>query len=58
MDGTFASIPDIAAWRLFIRAKTVKGAENFAHSQALKAALAAAATLAEVDAIYWGMSTT
>lgn len=49
----FVAIPDVATWTTFVQAMVAQGAANFAHSQALKATLAAATTLEEVDAISW-----
>jgi hypothetical protein len=49
----FVSIPDVATWHQFFRAMVAQGTANFAYSQSLKATLAAATTIAEVDAITW-----
>lgn len=53
MDNTYVAIPDVATWVSFYGAMVAKGTENFAHSQELKAALAAATTPEEVEAIAW-----
>ena len=52
-DNTFVSIPDITTFKAMYAAMTVQGTANFSHSQTLKAALAAASTQAEIDAITW-----
>lgn len=49
----FVAIPDVATWHQFFRAMVTQGATNFEYSQQLKATLAAATTLAQVDAITW-----
>lgn len=56
MDNTYVAIPDIATWTAFYAAMVTQGTANFVYSQQLKAALAAATTLEQVDAIYWGMT--
>lgn len=53
VDNSYVSIPDVAAWTLFYKAMVGQGSINFAHSQALKAQLAAATTIKEVEAIVW-----
>lgn len=53
IDNTILSIPDVATWRSFYGAMVTTGMLNFQHSQALKATLAAATTIEEVDAISW-----
>jgi hypothetical protein len=52
-DNDYLAIPDVATWTGLYAAMVAQGQANFAHSQALKAALAAAATAAEVEAIVW-----
>ncbi len=52
-DNTYTSIPDIATFKVMYSAMTAQGTANFSHSQALKTTLAAATTLAQVDAIVW-----
>ena len=51
VDNTFIAIPDVATWGQFYSAMVATGTANFNHSQALKAQLAAANTIAEVEAI-------
>lgn len=54
MNGTgFVAIPDVATWHQFFRAMVTQGAVNFAQSQARKATLDAATTVAEVEAVTW-----
>lgn len=53
VDNSYVSIPDVATWVLFYKAMVAQGSINFAHSQALKARLAAATTIEEVEAIVW-----
>ena len=53
LDNSFVAIPTIDAWRDFISAMYGQGVVNFGRSQQLKAQLAAATTLAEVEAIVW-----
>ncbi len=56
VDNTYVAIPDISTWTAFYAAMVTQGTTNFVYSQQLKAALAAATTLQQVDAIYWGMT--
>ncbi|MDP1886635.1 DUF4376 domain-containing protein [Polaromonas sp.] len=53
VDNTYIPITNRAEWEEFYLAMCAYGAVNFAHSQALKAALAAATTAEEVAAIVW-----
>ena len=53
VDNTYVSIPDVPTWTLFYQAMTSQGLLNFQKAQTLKTQLAAATTLAEVDAIQW-----
>jgi hypothetical protein len=53
IDNTYVAIPDVDTWKAFYTAMFAQGAANFAKSQTLKAALAAAATTSEVAAINW-----
>ena len=53
IDNTFVPIPDVATWTAFCSALVAQGTANFSHSQDLKTALAAATTIAEVEAIVW-----
>ncbi|SDM57459.1 protein of unknown function [Oryzisolibacter propanilivorax] len=55
IDNTYVAIADVAAWKAFYASMFAAGNANFAHAQALKEALAAAATAEEVAAIGWGM---
>lgn len=52
-DNTYVSIPDVDTWTLFYKAMTAQGTANFMQAQALKAQVAAATTIAEVEAIIW-----
>lgn len=51
LDNDYVAIPDEATWGQFYGAMVAQGTANFNHSQALKAQLAAASTLAEVEAV-------
>ena len=53
VDNTYTAIADVAAWKAFYSSMFAAGNANFAHAQALKAQLASAATLQEVEAIQW-----
>lgn len=53
IDNTILPIPDVTTWRSFYGAMVTTGMLNFQHSQTLKATLAAATTIEEVDAISW-----
>jgi hypothetical protein len=53
VDNTTLLISDVAAWNAFYDSMIAQGQANFAHSQALKAQLAAATTAEEVTAITW-----
>lgn len=52
-DNTLIPLPDVDAFRAMYASMTAQGAENFNHSQSLKAALALATTPEEVAAIKW-----
>lgn len=52
-DNTLIPMPDIDAFKAMYAAMTAQGTENFNHSQALKDALAEAATADDVAAIVW-----
>ena len=52
-DNTYVPITSVADWTAFYGAMVARGTEIFAHSQALKAQLEAAETIAEVEAITW-----
>lgn len=51
IDNTFVDIPDLATWAQFYGTMVATGTANFQRSQALKAQLDAATTIAEVEAI-------
>lgn len=52
-DNSYVIILDVATWTLFYKAMVGQGSINFAHAQNLKAQLAKATTIAEVEAIKW-----
>lgn len=52
-DNTYVPVSDVTAWTTFYTAMVAQGSTNFAHSQALKAQLAAATTIEEVEAVVW-----
>lgn len=52
-DNSYYPIASVAAWKAFYASMVAAGTENFAHSEALKAQLAAAATAEEVAAVVW-----
>lgn len=53
IDNTYVPIPDVATWTLFYKAMVQQGTTNFLHAQELKAAVASATSLEELDAISW-----
>lgn len=53
VDNSYYPLPDIVAWKAFYASMVATGAANFAHAQELKAQLASAATIEEVEAITW-----
>lgn len=53
VDNSYHPLPDLLSWKLFYTAMIQAGNANFARSQALKAALAAATTPDQVAAITW-----
>lgn len=53
VDNTYHPIANVAAWAAFYGAMVATGAAHFAHSESLKAALAAATTAEAVAAIVW-----
>lgn len=53
VDNSYVAIPDVDTWKLFVKAMVAQGTANFVHAQALKAQVAAATTVAEIDAIVW-----
>lgn len=52
-DNSYHPIADIPAWGAFYAAMVATGNANFAKSQALKAQLAAATTVEQINAIQW-----
>lgn len=52
-DKTMLPLVDVDAFRAMYASMTAQGAENFNHSQELKATLAAASTPEEIAAIQW-----
>lgn len=52
-DNSYIPLPDVAAFKAMHSSMTLQGTINFGHSQTLKATLAAATTLAQVNAITW-----
>lgn len=52
-DNSLIPLPNVAAFKAFHKSMTRQGSVNFSKSQQLKAALSAATTLAQVDAITW-----
>lgn len=53
MDNTYVAIADVATWNLFYAAMVNQGTANFTKAQTLKAAIDAAITITEVEAIVW-----
>jgi hypothetical protein len=53
VDNSYYPLPDIESWKSFYAAMVTTGAANFAHAQSLKAQLASATTVEEVEAIAW-----
>lgn len=53
IDNSYIEITTVAQWKSFFTSMFAQGSTNFAHAQALKTALAAATTLAQVEAITW-----
>ncbi len=54
VDNSYAPIATLADWKAFYASMVAAGNVNFAHAQALKAQLAAAMTIEQVQAINWG----
>lgn len=52
-DNTFITLPDVDAFKAMYASMTARGTQNFQHSQALKALLAAADTQDEIESIAW-----
>lgn len=57
MNDGYLPIGSVDSWKQFFIAMYDTGIANFTHSQALKDAIASAATAEDVAAIYWGMQT-
>ena len=55
VDNTYTPIATVDDWKAFYASLFAAGNANFAHSQALKAALNNATTAEQVAAIQWGM---
>ena len=53
VDNSYLPIADVAAWKSFYTSMFAAGAANFAKSQALKASVDAATTLAQVRGVAW-----
>lgn len=53
MDNTYVSLPDVDAFKSMFASMTTQGTVNFGHSQTLKAAVAAATTIEQVNAVVW-----
>lgn len=52
-DNTYVLLPTVDSFKALHSAMTAQGTANFAYSQQLKAALAAATTQAEIEAVKW-----
>lgn len=52
-DNTYIPLPDLDAFKAMYASMATQGAQNFTHSQALKAQLAAATTSVQIAAIVW-----
>ena len=55
LDNTYTPIATVNDWKAFYASMFAAGNANFAHAQALKAALSNATTAEQVAAIHWGM---
>lgn len=53
LDNTYVALPTVQSFKDMYSAMTLQGTINFGKAQELKAALAAATTLADLDAITW-----
>ena len=53
LDNTYVAIPTVQSFKDMYSAMTLQGTINFGKAQQLKAELAAATTLAEIDAVIW-----
>lgn len=54
VDNSYFLLPNVAAFVAMYDSMTAQGTANFTHSQALKAAVAAATTTEQLNAIVWG----
>lgn len=52
-DNSYVMLPDVEAFKAMYASMTLQGTLNFGHSQDLKATLAAATTIEQVNAIAW-----
>jgi hypothetical protein len=57
-DNSFVPIETLDDWKAFYAAMVNQGQSNFLYSQWLKQQVAAAGTVDDVDAIYWGLTPT
>lgn len=53
MDNSYVMLPDVDAFKAMYASMTLQGTINFGQSQTLKATLAAATTIGQVNAIMW-----
>ena len=53
IDNTYVAITTVDDWKAFYTAMVNQGTANFAHAQTLKAQIASATTIAEVEAVQW-----
>ena len=53
VDNTYLPIATVAEWKAFYTSMFAAGAANFAHSQALKAAVDTATTLEQLNGVHW-----
>lgn len=53
VDNSYYPLPSVASWKMFYASMVATGAANFARAQELKAQLAGATTIEEVEAIVW-----
>lgn len=53
VDNTYVSLETVEHWAAFYSAMVAQGTTNFAYSQALKAQVATATTIEEVESVIW-----
>ena len=53
VDNSYVMLPDVAAFKSMYASMTLQGTINFGQSQTLKATLAAATTIEQVNAVAW-----